>query len=129
MPEPLVNIWREIIVGDTKSWVLFENGTCVILMEPGEDLAAQATEIIREWGPVYVGSPAADFSVITLEDAAGWVITGHHPDVLTYVGPEEVGLEPSELAVGLAGRSQRDADGLEPHVIHVEDRRERTPNQ
>lgn len=58
MPQTLVDIWREIIVGDEKSWVLFENGTCVILMEPGADLAAQATQIIREWGPVHAGSPS-----------------------------------------------------------------------
>ncbi len=129
MPDTLVEVWRRIIVGDTKSWVLFENGTCVILMEPDEDLAAQATEIIREWGPVHAGSPAGDFSVITLKDAPGWVVTCHHPDVLTYVALEDVGPEPTELAVGLAGRSRRDADGLEPHIIHVEDQREGTPEQ
>lgn len=129
MPDTLVEIWRRIIVGDTKSWVLFENGTCVILMETGADLAAQATQIIREWGPVHAGSPSGDFSVITLKDASGWVVTCHHPDVLTYVAPENVGPEPTELAVGLAGRSQRDADGSEPHLIHVEDQREGTPGQ
>ena len=129
MLNELADIWRRIIVGNGKSWVLFENGTCVILMEPGADLAAQATQIIREWGPVHAGSPAGDFSVITLKDAPGWVVTGHHPDVPTYVSPEEVGPEPTELAVGLAGRSRRDADGVEPHVIHVENRREGTPKQ
>ncbi|GAB3965995.1 hypothetical protein GCM10029978_030120 [Actinoallomurus acanthiterrae] len=51
VPE-LVETWRRIIIGDHKSWVLFANGTCVILMEPEEDLAAQATEILREYGPV-----------------------------------------------------------------------------
>lgn len=67
--------------------------------------------------------------MITLKDAPGWVATCHHPDVLTYVAPEDVGPEPTELAVGLAGRSRRDADGLEPHLIHVEDRRKGTPEQ
>lgn len=48
----LVAAWRAIIVGAGKSWVLFEYGTCVILMEPAEDLAEQATALLREWGPV-----------------------------------------------------------------------------
>lgn len=129
MADALVEIWRRLIVGDEKSWVLFENGTCVILMEPGEDLAAQATALMEEWGPVWVGSAAGDFSVISPDNAPGWVVTCHHPDILTYVASDDVGPEPTEVAVGLTGRGKRDADGLEPRVIHVEDRRgtERSP--
>ena len=33
----LVRIWKDVIRGREKSWVLFENGTCVILMEPNGD--------------------------------------------------------------------------------------------
>ncbi|MEO7716368.1 MAG: hypothetical protein ABIY70_09190 [Capsulimonas sp.] len=68
MPETLVDAWRHIIVGEKKSWVLFEHGTCVILMKPEADLAAQATVIMREWGPVFPGSPAGDFTVVTLTE-------------------------------------------------------------
>ena len=124
MLDSLVDVWRQIILGDDKSWVLFQHGTCVILMRPEQDLAAQATAMMKEWGPVHAGSPAGDFSTITLSDRPGWVVTGHHPDMLTYVGPEEVGeQDPSDLVVGLLGRSKRNQDGEDPQALHVEDRR------
>jgi hypothetical protein len=116
-------VWRHIIVGDHKSWVLFEHGTCVIVVDPAEDLAGQAVEILREYGPVVAGTPAGDFNTITLDAAPGWVVTGHHPDVLTYVSPTEAEEDASTLAVGLTGRSKRDRDGTELNVIHVEDKR------
>lgn len=47
MTDALAEVWRQIIIGDHKSWVLFANGTCVILMEPADDLASQATAILR----------------------------------------------------------------------------------
>jgi hypothetical protein len=115
----LVDTWRRIIVGDGKSWVAFEHGTCVVLAEPGDDLEARAVEILREYGPVHAGTPGADFGTIHLEDAPGWVVTGHHPDVLTYVAPDEVA-QPDNLVVGLAGRAKRDQDGHELKVVHVE---------
>ncbi|WP_026405229.1 hypothetical protein [Actinomadura rifamycini] len=123
--EELVAVWRDVITGDHKSWVLFEHGTCVILMEPEDDLAVQATGLLREFGPVQAGTPAGDFGTIDLDAAPGWAVYGHHNDVLTYVAPEEVGDEPSDLAVGLLGRSKRDQDGKELTVVHVEDKRPR----
>jgi hypothetical protein len=124
VPE-LVETWRRIIIGDHKSWVLFANGTCVILMEPAEDLSAQATAILRESGPVVGGTPAGDFGTITLDPGPGWVVYGHHNDVLTYVAPDELSGdgEPSDLNIGLHGRAKRDQDGQELRVVHVEDRR------
>ena len=119
-----IDVWRRIITDAAESWVLFENGTCVILVEPGDDLAGQAVALMKEWGPVHAGSPAGDFGVIELPDGLGWVVTCHHNDILTLVGPDEVSPEEAnDLVVGLLGRSKRhqDAEGLV--VIHVEDRR------
>ena len=124
MNDELVQVWRSIIIGDDKSWVLFENGTCVILMEPEGDLAAQAIERLAEWGPVHPGSPAGDFSTIDLEKHDGWVVTSHHNDILTYVGLEQAGEDASDLSVGLYGRSMRGQDAEALTVIHVEDKRE-----
>ena len=123
MNDELVQLWRSIIISDDKSWVLFENGTCVILMEPKDDLASQATELLKEWGPVHAGSSAGDFSPITLDNEVGWVVTSHHNDVLTYVAFDEVGDDPSDLSVGLLGRSKRGQDADSLSVIHVEDKR------
>ncbi|MCU7730227.1 hypothetical protein ODJ79_41475 [Actinoplanes sp. KI2] len=123
--DPLVVTWRQIIVGDEKSWVLFKHGTCVILVEPGDDLAEQAVAVLREFGPVQPGSPSADFGTITLESAPGWVVTGHHSDVLTYVAPSEISQEDDNLnlAVGLTGRSKRDQDARDLTITHIEDKR------
>ena len=125
---PLVGIWRSIIRRELKSWVLFKNGTCVILVDPPPDLAAQAISLLKEWGPVYVATPAADFATIALKAAPGWVVTSHHEHVLTYVGPEEVD-NSTDVYVGLLGRSKRDMDARELEIIHIEDRRANSDKQ
>lgn len=121
-PEETVEVWRRIIVGDHKSWVLFAHGTCVVLVEPADELGARAVELLRRYGPVRAGGPAGDFGVIELDPGPGWVVTGHHPDVLTYVAPDEVE-DTGHLVVGVTGRGKRDRDGHELTVVHVEDRR------
>lgn len=123
----LVEAWRAIINGPGKSWALFENGTCVILMEPEADLAAQATAILREYGPVHAGTSFGDFSTITLEDGGGWVVTCHHNDILTFVGPEEAGPDAADVVVGLLGRCKRGQDAEQLRVLHVEDKRPPEP--
>lgn len=124
MRDQLVNVWRSIILGDDKSWVLFENGTCVILMEPEDDLSAQAVNLMREWGLVHAGSSAGDFSIIALNDEPGWVVTSHHNDILTYVSPDESAEDTSDLAVGMLGRSKRNQDSESLKIVHVEDNRD-----
>ncbi|MFF0228293.1 hypothetical protein [Streptomyces sp. NPDC004629] len=120
--EILVDVWQRLLSDPRTSWVLFEHGTCVVLAAPGGDLAEQATEILREFGPVHAGSAAGDFGVIDVKDADGWVVTGHHQDVLTYVTPDEPSGQET-FAVGMCGRSKRHRDGTELHIVHVEDRR------
>ncbi|MFI7278107.1 hypothetical protein [Streptomyces sp. NPDC049879] len=121
----LVAAWRGILDAPDKSWALFAHGTCVVLVRPEEDLARQAVRILGEFGPVHAGSPAGDFGVISLGEGRGWVITGHHPDVLTYVAPDDAAAGPdgSDLGIGLHGRSLRDLDGTRLRLIHVEDNR------
>ncbi len=119
-----IDVWRRIILDPGKSWVLFENGTCVILVEPEADLVVQSVDLLKEWGPVHTGTPAGDFGIINLPDELGWVVTGHHNDILTFVGPEEVSSEEqNDLVVGLLGRSKRHQDSESLLVIHVEDKR------
>ena len=122
MDDRLVDTWREIIVGEGKSWVLFEHGTCVIFSIHVEDHAAQATTLLKEWGPVVPGTPAGDFNVVELQDHPGWVVTCHHPDILVYVGPDEFGEgeEPNDVVIGLTGRARRDQDAEELRVAHVQ---------
>ena len=123
MFDSLIETWRRIIIGEYKSWALFSNGTCVILMQPEADVRRQAVEMMKTYGPVHAGGPAGDFSVITLDEDPGWVVTSHHPDILTYVSPDEVAEQSNDLVIGLLGRSKRDLDASELMVIHVEDDR------
>lgn len=117
-----IDAWRNCIMGAEKSWVLFENGTCVILMQPENDLAAQAQNLLREYGVVQVGTPSADFNVVTLDNGQGWVVTCHHNDILNFVFLNE-GEAITELEIGLIGRSYRAADSEELQVVHIEDNR------
>ncbi|MFJ3205949.1 hypothetical protein [Streptomyces sp. NPDC086989] len=57
--------------------------------------------------------------MIDLKDVEGWVVTGHHNDVLTYVGPDEP-QDQSQIAVRLFGRSRRQRDGTEPRIAKTE---------
>lgn len=56
--EALIGAWRDCIRGADKSWVLFAQGTCVILTQPEPDLAAQARALLAEWGAVRGSTPA-----------------------------------------------------------------------
>jgi hypothetical protein len=119
----LVATWRQLLISPDVSWVVFEHGTCVVLTAPDDDLELQATELLREFGPVHPGSPSGDFRSTTLQNAEGWVVGGHHPDILNYVAPGEVPEPVESVAVGLCGRSKRHRDGTELRVVHVEDKR------
>lgn len=119
----LIDAWRNTLNGPEKSWVLFQNGTCVILMEPDGDLETQAKALLQEWGPVHAGSSFGDFGTIELENGLGWVVTSHHNDILTLLGTDEVRGDASDLVIGLLGRSKRDQDAEELQVLHVEDKR------
>ena len=113
--------WKQLLAHQSHTWVLFAHGTCVVLTQPGADLAQQAINLIEQW-PVYAGSELGDFNVISLGDPPGWVVTCAHPDILTYLAPEEVSVEEtSELVIGLHGRSKRDQDAHEKRVIFVKE--------
>ena len=120
MSNEIINIWKKIIVGEEKSWVLFENGTIVILMEPEPDLRNQAISLMEEYGRVSIGTPAGDFSVINLSNDEGYAVTCHHPDILTYVSAPEVEENADDWKIGFVGRSKRDADAHELEIIHIE---------
>ena len=101
--------------------MLFENGTCVILLEPEKDLAKQAKEILSKWGKVQIGTPSADFGIITLDSGDGYAVSCHHPEIFTLILKEQ-GLD-EDFKIGIEGRSHRDCDAEELKVIHIEDKR------
>ncbi len=124
----MIAIWREILAREENSWVMFEQGTCLILLEPEDDVKAQAIEIMKLWGPVVPGTSTGDFSVDVWEDLPGWVVYYHHPDMANYVSPEEFGEESedqvrNDMIIGLIGRNKRNEDAQSLKIVHVEDKR------
>src|SRR5262245_66547589 len=106
------------------AWVLFENGTCVTLADPGADPAAQATTFLREFGPTGIHSAAADWAgTVATPDGSGWVVASRHADINTFVGRGEVARGTPDEAVGWLGRSKRAQDTEQLRVLHVEDNR------
>jgi hypothetical protein len=88
-------------------------------MEPTRDIAEQATELIAQW-PVAAGTDRGDFNVLNPTAVPGWVITCAHPDILTYLAPEEVDREDlPRVALGLQGRAKRDQDARERRIIFL----------
>ena len=114
--DQLIAAWRRINLDDGPPWVLFEHGTCVRLAQPEADVFLQARKLLREWGPVYPGSAFADFDVMRAAEVPGWLVTCHHPDIITFVADFDLALSPgqngesADLAIGLLGRSLRDRD-------------------
>jgi hypothetical protein len=127
--EQSIAAWRKINANVDRPWALFEHGTCVWLAEPDGDVFSQARSLLAEWGPVYAGSSAGDFNVVPARGTPGWLVTCHHPDIVTLVfhspRPERSGQdrETADLAIGLFGRSLRDLDARKLGVVHIEDRR------
>ena len=115
-------VWHQLINDSQKSWVVFENGTCVILIEPSDNLAQQAQLLLSAYGSVNAGSASGDFSVLELDEITGWVVGGHHPDILNYVAQDELveGL-PQSMQAGLIGRQHRSDDAERPKVVYVYD--------
>lgn len=113
-------IFEDIIIGEGKHVAIFSNGTCVIFHKAQDNIAQEAISLMNKWGPVSAGSSAGDFSIIHLDDYPGWLVTGHHDDMITYVAPSEGEFDNSEdVTIGLYGRDKRDKDSRELSIIHT----------
>ena len=119
-PQPK-NIYSTIITGEKESWVLFENGTCVIFTEPQANYKLAATAKLRAAGKAYGGGESGDFSVMKLKDFPGWIVSYSAPGILNYVSPDEFeNKNPSDIAIGMAARKKRNDDTMSGAVIHTE---------
>lgn len=114
-------LFKRVVRGPGKSFVVFEHGTVVVFAAAASEieLRAAAIELMKQYGPVHVGSPAGDFGVVTLPDGLGAAVTSHHDDILTLLTAEELA-GASELAVGIIGRGKRGQDAAELAIVHVE---------
>lgn len=116
----IISVFREVVTDPSMSWVLFKNGTCVMLLKPEKDITMQAMNILKDHGSVVPGTPSGDFEVTRIPDIQGWIVTGFYPGIMTYVSEEEVGRKNSDLEIGILGRTKRVLDAANSNVIHVE---------
>lgn len=103
-----------------QDWVLFKNGTYIIFdnADTISDIKAEAIKSMKKYGPVYPGSQAGDFGVISLKKTEGWIVTGHGYGMYTYVNPIELKSEKlTDSEIGLFGRKKRELDGKLPTII------------
>lgn len=116
-------ILLEVIKGPEKKWVLFEHDTCVFVENTGGDLATTAKDILQKRGLAHGGSDSGDFSVMELKFHAGWVVSFNDPNILTYVGMQDVTSDnPSQVGVGVIGRAKYNADVTGLRVVYAKDR-------
>lgn len=117
----LVKIYKKIVTDPLMNWVLFKNGTCVMLLKPQKDIKTQAIQILQRHGQVTAGTPTGDFEVTKIPEINGWVITGDYPGIMMYVSDEE-GEKKDNAEIGLIGRNKRERDAQELEVLHIEDK-------
>ena len=106
-------------------WVLFFNGTVIVFdsLTNGENIKEKAIKYMKEFGPVWPASEAADFSIVDLVSTKGWFVTGHGYGMYTYVHPQEVSSNPHDVEICVIGRSKRHKDSEELKIIYVVERR------
>ena len=113
--------WRKILPEESKTWVIFKNGTVVICSEPDKDPREYALDLMKNWGFVAPGSSHGDFSVTHLDDVPGWVVNCHHQDIVNYVSPSELeDPDSGDMMIGLHGRYMRGEDAKNLEIIHIE---------
>lgn len=60
------------------------------------------------------------FAGFILKITYGCIVAGHGYGMYTYVNPSEIdNRTPSDLEIGLFGRSKRDLDGKNPEIIYT----------
>jgi len=117
----LIECVKKAINPRFKTWVLFSNGTYIIIEDSTiTDKRKFAMDQIKEFGPVFAGSPAGDVTITKLNLVDGWSVGGHGYGMYTYVGFTEMGTQnPSEIDIGLFGRKKRDQDSKDTTIIYV----------
>ena len=125
MANTLVQTWQRLLQFDPRPWVVFENGTCVVLADPEDNIEVQAQRILAASGPDGAHPAPSEMNVVTPYEMPGWVVSGHDPNVLVYVGFGEAGSPDTKKEdVALAGRAKLAKDAETLAIIHVEERRQ-----
>src|SRR3989338_9763999 len=107
----LVSIYKKVIEPKLKDWVIFDQGTCVIIYNHKEDLETESSEVLQKYGVIVPGTESADFTVLKVDPDligvdSGWIVAGNQPGILNYVSEEE-GDGKEDPEIGLIGRNKK----------------------
>lgn len=114
--EEFISIYKKIIDPKFINWVVFSNGTCVIIYHSSKDLEAEAKEVLQKYGQVHPGTPTGDFTAMKAD--GGWIVTGDQPGILNYVSKDE-GENMEDYEIGLIGRDKKEQDSKELEIIYT----------
>src|SRR3989344_2433484 len=103
--EKLINLYRRTIDPKFKDWVIFDQGTCVIIYNLKGDLETEAINVLKKYGTVTPGTSSADFTVLKVD--SGWVVAGDQPGILNYVSGEE-GRDLEDYEIGQIARDKKE---------------------
>lgn len=107
-------------------WVLFTNGTILSVLreesQSKDELISKCKSILNRDGPVFVGSPAADFTVHTMDllfEEPVHVVSYNCEEEGAFFGTIVTDLDENaqEVFIGLTGRKRREMDTNHPAVI------------
>lgn len=114
--EELATVYKKIIDPKFKYWVVFTQGTCVIIYKSQGNLENEAKEALQKYGSVTPGTPSGDFTVTKVD--SGWIVSGDQPGILNYVSEDEGGGK-EDFEIGLIGRNKKELDSKEPKIIDI----------
>ncbi|MGH1336583.1 MAG: hypothetical protein ACRBFS_10680 [Aureispira sp.] len=120
--EELLKKVQQSIIPVYKNWVLFKNGTYIILDDVSNipDVAQEALRLLATYRPKSVlEKPTWDYSISHLERVEGWSVYGNGYGIYTYVHPDEMMDAPAPPTIIVFSRNKRSLDEANPQILYI----------
>ncbi len=112
-PEEQLGTYRKLLEEASAIYV-FRNGTAV--WSASQMSESEAIILMREHGPVRVGTPSADFHVAEIESpVSGFAVKYAHPQIVSFAGHFPPGF--NAAAIGSMIRLGRDMDSYDLTIV------------
>lgn len=121
-PEQLLEKVQQSIIPVYKNWVLFKNGTYIILDDISNipDVGQEAIRLLAAYRPKSaMEKPDWDYSISHLERVEGWSVYGNGYGIYTYVHPSEMIEAPAPPIIIVFSRNKRTLDEANPEILYI----------
>lgn len=121
-PKQLLEKIQQSIIPVYKNWVLFKNGTYVILDDISNisDVAQEALRLLAAYRPKSaMEKPDWDYSISHLDRVEGWSVYGNGYGIYTYVHPSEMIEAPAPPNIIVFSKNKRMMDETNPEIIYI----------